>query len=406
MNNGNNNIPQGVITSSTLNPQQNNSNNNNVQPQTKKKLSIKVPQMDKKKIVLLVLLLFVGFIVFCFVSSGKGKTLFNKNKEAEEYKVVEVDVDTEWGKEYGKIAQELYKEKEINRFDMAFINLDDLREPEMIVKYLDAEEKEFIRIYHIDDRNGKAKVSKDFGKADIKLLFSLVDGKSDFYLNIRNENKYGTYTLVSKIVAGTVVAPDIQATNEKQLNAFTEDFVVADYAIIYYEVKKDNFLENFKTMYGRYEKYSEELANTKLELFQKYNESVKKKVDEKPYLVTGSYHLTYGDYDFVPQMNVDGSYIESKYSGTTIVLKNDGTLSIGGVPYKYSINGNVLTLDNGFTIKVNEDDHFILSDEGGSLFVCKNPYVMPEEDDDGNKKETNNDKDSEGKEEKVNYDVD
>ena len=373
MDNQNNGLPQGVITSNTLNPQ--------TPVQEKKKLAFKKPNLNKKTIIIIVAVVVGCFILFNLFSGAKG--LLNKNnQQPEEEKIIEVDLPTEWGKNFAIAAQSLYKTYEIDRFDIAFINLDFANEPEMIVKYKDKTDKEFIVVYHIDQRNGKAKESKHFGNADIKLIYSLIDGEAEFYINIINSNKYGTYTLLSKVIAGTVNNPDVSAMNDKELNAFIEKYVVANYSIVFYQVKKDNYEENFKTMYGRYDKYAEEVNNQVQELKDKYGSEVKKETDDKPYLVTGNYHLTYGDYEYeAVKATKKAEEAESSYANTIITLRADGTVVIKGLSYKYTVSGNLLTLENGWTIKVDDDDHFVLSDEGGNKFVCKEPYEEPKVED-------------------------
>ena len=379
MDNKNSNLPQGVITSDKVNPQNN--------PVGEKKVKIKIPKVNKKTIVIAAVAVLVIFVIFCFFKSGKVSNIFGGGNKEEEDKVIEVDVSTEWGKAYALEAQKLYKEKEIDHFDMAFINLDDFNEPEMIIKFTDENEKEYTRIYHIDSTSKQVQVSKEFSNAEIKYIYSLLDGDSFFYLNIKRDNKYGTYTLCSKIVAGTVVAPDISATNEKQLNQFADNYVVANYSIVYYEVKKDNYAENFRTMHDRYDKYSEEIFDLKYEMKDKYQKDNKKIIDEKPYLVTGNYHLTYGDYSHVPSIGADGKEVDSSFAGTTITLKNDGTVIVKGFTYKYTVTGNVLNLNNGSTITVKDFDFFVISDDGGNNFKCNNPYVDPQAE---NKQDQNN----------------
>lgn len=378
MNNQNNGLPQGVITSSTL-------NNNQPATNEKKKMAIKKPSFNKKTIIIIVAVILVLFLVVKLFSSGK-KLFGNNDQQNEEEQLIQVDLPTEWGKTYALAAQSIYSTYETDRFDMAFINLDFINEPEMIIKYKDKTDKEFIVVYYIDQRNGKAKESKHFGNADIKLIYSLLDGESNFYLNIINSNKYGTYTLLSKVIAGTVVTPDISAKNDKELNAFIENYVVANYSILYYQVKLDNYAENFTTMYDRYEKYSQEIKEMREELTEKYASEVSKKNDDKPYLLAGRYQLTYGDYEYEEISNDETDNVASSYSNTIVTLNRDGTVVVKGITYNYILNGNLLTLDNGLTMTVDKDDHFVLSDEGGVGFACKNPYDATKEE--GNKEAT------------------
>ena len=389
MDNQNNGLPQGVITSSTLNSQP------TAAPQ-KKKLAFKKPNLNKKTIIIIVAVVVALFVVVNLFSSGKK--LFNKNNnQQQENQIIEVDLPTEWGKTFALEAQKIYTTYETDRFDIAFINLDFANEPEMIIKYIDKAKKENIVIYSIDQRNGRVKESKHFGSADIKLLYSLVDGDAAFYINIIKSNKYGTYTLLSKVIAGTVVNPDILATNDKEVNAFAEKYVVANYSIVFYQVKKDNYAENFKTMYERYDKYAQEVKDKINELKDKYGKEEEKTTDDKPYLVTGNYYLTYGDYEHEPVSNKKMDDVESTYANTIATLNKDNTIIIKGITYKFTVGGNVLTLENGWTIKVDKENHFVLSDEGGTAFICKDPYDRKNEEKPQEEPETPDDNNPEEK---------
>ncbi len=152
-------------------------------------------------------------------------------------------------------------------------------------------------------------------------------------------------------------------------------------------------------MYERIDKYASEISDIKSSLNDKYKDQVKKKIDNNPYLVTGPYHLTYGEYDYVMPKDPSAGYKndeeneqneENSTSGEVIVLNNDGTIVIGGKTYRYSVNSNVLNIDNGSSIRVSANDKFTLSDNGGMNFQARNPYVEPVDNQNNNNDSNNN----------------
>ena len=139
MENQNNETPQGLITNETVKAQE------PVQAQPtapKKKISFK---MNKTTMIVLGVVVVLAIIfVIGSLKSGNGILGLGKkdNTDPNAKVIVDVDVETTWGKKYGERVQELYyshlldgKEENIDRFDLAFVNVDFLDSPEMLVKY-------------------------------------------------------------------------------------------------------------------------------------------------------------------------------------------------------------------------------------------------------------------------------
>ena len=405
MDNQNKETPQGLITNETVKQEQQvpvspvpQTQAKPTQPVKGKKFNFK---MDKKTLIIVAIVVVVLMIVFALSGKG-GKGLFgggkNNQVDPNAKNIVAVDVDTTWGKKYAEVSQELFynylldgKEQNIDRFDVAFINVDFTDAPEMLIKYRDVNNKEYFLMYYYNKKN-RLKESKHFTSFDIKLLYSYQDGDANWYVNIINGNinKYGTYTMLSKVVAETVIAPDIKATNDKELNDFSENYAVSDYKIIFYEVKKESFEKDYRTIYDRVYEYANAIDAEKENLKNQYGKEEKKEIDTKPYLVVGNYKLVYGDYKYSPMKRVDGSFIESKYSNTTIKINNNKTISIGNTVHKYTMNGNVINLDDGSVIKVSENDEFTFDVEGGILFKAVRPYDYFNPENNANVEETTN----------------
>ncbi len=377
MENQNNETPQGLITNETVKAPE-------VAPQptapAKKKLSFK---MNKTTLIVLIVVV-VLLVIFAAGSlkSGNGILGLGKknNVDPNAKVIVDVDVETTWGKKYGERVQDLYygflfdgRETNIDRFDLTFVNVDFLDAPEMLVKYKDKNDKEYLIVYYFDAKN-RLKESKHFSNSDVKMLYSFELGQADWYVYIAKDNRYGTYTRLSKVVAETVNAPDIKVTNDTEVNAFSENYAISDYKLVFYEIKKESFQENFKTIYDRYYDYANEIDAHRDKLKEEYGKEEKKEYDENPYVKIGGYNLVYGDYKYEPMKTVDGREIKSSYADTIITINRDKTFTIGGKTMKYTVNGNIVTFDDNTYLKILKNDEFTYSVEGGILFKAVKPF--------------------------------
>lgn len=394
MNNTNNGLPQGVITNnntqktpgviaptppSAQNPQ------NLVTNQPKKK--VEYSKRNNGKLIVIVILLAIVSVLAYLVMSGK-KSIFTPKKEEEKKEIVAIDLDTDWGKKFSVDAQRLYEDREIDVYEVAFINVDFKDYPEMLIRFTDKYEKNYMLVYSYDKNTDNVNISKLFSSASIKLLYSLRDGYSEWYMSVKPTDNYFTYTRLSKIVSGKVTGSDIKSSNDKELNEFRNTYAISNYDPVFYEVKKEKFEESFKTMYERTTQYDEEIKKERTALDEKYRSSVKKYEDEGEYLQTGKTHLTFGGY--VQYVNPESNYVpNAKYNGFVITLNRDRTINMNGAIYKFTIENNVLFLDDGTIIRVNYDDKMQIDTDGGVVFTCLNPYIPPEEPKKDNGEENN-----------------
>ena len=372
--NENNNIPQGLITNDKINLENKVSEN-----APKNKVKINFSNKGNMKIILGVVIIAIVAIVLYTLMSEKKLGIFNKNKAPEPVEIVALDLDTRWGKEYSVVAQNVYEQQEVDKIDVSFINLDFTDEPEMIIKYLDAAEKEYMVIYSIDNVTGTPKNTKTFSNATLLMMFSLKDGDCEWYLNIASGKKYGTYTRLSKIISGTVKSTDEDVRTDKALSEFNERYIKSEYKIVYYQVNKDKFEENFRTIYGRFNEYDDKIFEEKKNLESGNAENVIKRHDEGEFFDTGGYYLSFGQYDYVPVKNAEGVEVTSKYNQYVITINRDGTFSMNGEIHKYEVHGEYITLDNAESIRVIDNNTIIYDVEGGIKFTAHDPYVKPEE---------------------------
>ena len=387
MNNGNNGLPQGVITNQT--PPTNTpgtiapaiaTNGQNLVTNDPKKNNSNNFQFSKKhngKLIVVVILLIIVCVLAYMVMTGK-RSFLPGGKKKEENKIVEVDVGSDWGNKFAIEAQKLYEDREIDVFDIAFIDVDLKDDPEMIIKFTYKNEKDYLLVYSYDKNSDNVRVSKLFSNASLKLLYSLEEGYSTWYLFLQPVEKYGNYFKLAKIVAGTVYQADIKANNDREVNEFRNRYVTSNYDPTFYQVKQSSFEENFKTMYERNSRYADEIKAEQNALNDKYKDKVKEYEDVGEYLMVGSKRLTFGAYTQYVDASA-GVVGNDKYSGYVITLNRNRTLNMNGNMVKFSINNNIIMLDDGTPIKVLENDTLYLSVEGGVIFKSLNPYVSPEE---------------------------
>ena len=190
MDNQNNGLPQGVITNSTV------GNNTpapaqapaatpatgtvqNKAPGTKKKV-------NSKTIIIAVVIIAIIFVGYSMMG-GKKKIGKNQAKNQEQQKViVEVDVGTEWGNKYASLVQNVYYDYGIDTFDVTFIDLDFKGEPEMVVQYYNKDiDRTITIVYYVDAATKNVNITKQFNNSSLKLLYSLEDGYSEWYIYVQ-----------------------------------------------------------------------------------------------------------------------------------------------------------------------------------------------------------------------------
>ena len=336
------------------------------------------PPVPKKKvnnkIIMLALIVLVIFGIGYYAMNNKNTPVLKNDSnvvdEKKDEEVIKLDTGTKWGDEYAIQLQNFFKN--FDSVDIAFIDLDFNDVPEMIVKFSE-DKKESLQVFYISEKTNSVTSSKAFANSEIKLIYSLYEGVSRFYLHIRTSDKYGTYTEAPRILQGTVYKTDIEAANDNQVNEFKTHYVVSDYDITYYEVKKESFEDNFKTMYERIDRYSSEISEKRDDLDKENKDKIEKKIDKNDSLSIADYKLVYGKYIPDETKITDGTIYDNIY------LNNDGTIKIGNKVYRYEFSSNIITLENGTRIKVLGNDHFMTESDGGIVYYSENPINMTDD---------------------------
>jgi len=338
---------------------------------------------NKKTLFLIILVLLVFFGIYYF-TQNKNKIVSVLNKKEEEK--IDIDVGSDIGNKYGEVAYSVYDNYEVDKFDLAFIDLNNSSDTEMIIK-LNSNDKDLLIIYYIDSETNNIKNTRTFTNTDIELLYSLKDKVAEWYLHVTTTKPYGSYTRCSKILDGTAKSADIKTTNDTEIKAFEEAYVKSSYNVIYYEVKKESFLEDFKTMFDRISKYNEEINTEKENLINKYNDVNIDVEDIEDEIKIGEYTLLYGTYNYqvydsekeIEEAKEKGTYyINETYVDKHIILNRDSTITIDDTKMKYTYNGNLITLDDGREIRVVDNNIFVLNENGGIRYVIDSSYIKEE----------------------------
>ena len=380
MDNQNNGLPQGVITNNTVNtsaPAPAAPVAQAAPASTPAKTRAPKKKMNSKTILIVVVIIAVAIIGYSMMG-GKKKLGKNMAGTTEEKKVfVEVDVGTEWGNKYASLVQNVYYDYEIDSFDVTFIDLDFKNQPEMIVQfYYKKIDRNVTIIYYVDQATKNINISKAFNSASVKMLYSLEDGYSDWYIYVQPVEKFGKYSKMTKVMAGTVYAADISCSNEAELNAFRNTYIESNYRPVFYAVKQNSFEKDFKTIYDRFDEYNSEIEKEKKRLDDEYRSQVKRPYDTGEYLSTGQYHLTFGAYAYYIEESQAAS-ADARYSSYIITLNRDRTMDMNGTRQKFTYTSNLITLEDGTTIRIIDNDYFVLNLDGGVRFKCLDPYVDP-----------------------------
>ena len=334
------------------------------------------PAKSKKKVnnkvVLLALIVLIVFGIGYYYMGNKKNPVMKKNptptSNATEKKINKIETGVEWGDEYSVEAQRFFDT--FDAIDVAFVDLDFNDSPEMIVKYTE-EKKTSLQVFYLTTSKAVSS-SKAFANAELNLIYSLIDGKSRFYVHVKTSDKYGIYIETEKIIAGTVKKGDIETYNDKQVSAFKENYVVSNYDVTFYEVKKGSFAENFKTMIDRYERYNNEIEDEKDKLEEDNKANVVKKDDDNDSLITYEYKVAYGKYTPDELHITDGSINPNVY------INKDGTITIGEETFRFEVNSLALVLENGKEFTVIGNDAIRYEDNGGIIYRAENPINMTE----------------------------
>lgn len=359
-------------------------------PKIKLNTKIKLDTKNKKIVAIGLGVFIVLFAVVLFISS-KNSTLNMLGTQEEE--IIKVNTGVQWGNLYAEFMQK--EMVDIATYDVSLVDLNNDETPEMLVEYVDAEEKDDLKIFYINE--GEVFTTKVFRTYSLHLLYSVETKDVGWYIYISSNEKYGAYTSLEKIVNGVAFDSDIKANTDKLVEEFTKKYAKSDYKPVFYQINADSFEEDVKNVVSRYDGYKEKINKAKNDLVEKnadreYVETPK----EEPnldYLIFSGRKLHYGKYQATDQYDnvytiilnnaytviIDGSYITYKTVDATLVLADESVIKVpdndiityNGMRYKYVPEETVpsvdLPVDNQGTVdQPSTDDNQTVVDGGSN----------------------------------------
>lgn len=317
----------------------------------KKKIKI-----DKKTMIVLAVVSVIAIVIFI----AANNSVKPNNQFLNEDGSVAIETGTKWGDAY---ANYVYQEMgEMSKYDVSFVDLNNDDIPEMLFKYLDNDEKDTLKILYL--YRDEVLVTKTYHNYSLYLLYSVKEKNTGWYIYINNGNNYGAYTSLAKIVNGTVKDSDIKARTDKEVEAYKRAYVDGKYSLTFYEIKMDNFIEDFTTVVGRYDAYKSKIEDASTNLINDnsdltYEEIIESNLsDTEDSFVINGYRLKYGNYyssdggveQPIMEVTKDKTIIfyGKTYSFSTstrtfiisvddfIEIKGNNTLSYNNVLYKYN----------------------------------------------------------------------
>ncbi len=295
------------------------------------------PLKPKKKvnktliIVLIFLVVFGGVMLLMKMGdNGNGR---NNQQQGEEHTEIKVNTGSDWGDKY--LAYMMEYKPDLKNYEISFIDIDFNETPEMFVKYIDNSEKESMIILYIAE-DGFVYETKYYRDYRIRLIYSLKDKKSRWYIFITTTKHYGTFTEISKIINKMAFDADIKATNDSLMIDYGKKYYDTDYQPIFYNIKENSQEQDFKDFVFKYEGYNEDVN----ELITKTNDKYKdyQYVEDEPEQLDtiGLSGRSYKCGTYLAEIPDDSATNTDAYTAV-IVLYDDGTISVDGRLYEYTI---------------------------------------------------------------------
>lgn len=322
--------------------------------------NLKDSRKNKKYIIgfLGILVLVIGVVLF--ISMQKKFNI--GGPQVNEDGTIAIETGTKWGDTYATFIQKQLEGFET--YDVALVDLNFDKTPEMLVKYTDNYKKDTLKIFYITE--DEVFSSKNYYLYSLHLLYSLQDREVGWYIHITTTGDYGAYTSLDKIISGKTLDSDIKTTNATLLEEFKRTYVDADYDIVFYQINSSSFVDDIKTVISRYETYEKNINMTVDKLKKdnsdkEYsNEKVETDYSEVEYLIFNGKKVKFGTYMFTDSVD-NVAYLS---------INRDGTVTIGESIFKFDVNYNGITLEN---------DSLIVAADNGVLYEEKKYiYYMDE----------------------------
>lgn len=323
---------------------------------------------------------FIGVLVLIiatvlFISMSKK---MNFGPQVNDDGTINVETGTKWGDTYALFAQK--ELVDLDTYDVALIDLDFNKTPEMLVKYTDKYGKDTLKIFFITE--GEVFSSKYYHLYSLHLLYSLETKDVGWYIHIQSTGDYGAYTSLDKMINGEAFDSDIKTSTEKLLEDFKKSYVDAKHKIVFYQINKDNFVEDIKTVVSRYSTYEKSINNSIKEVKEKNKDKEFSPVveevtyDNVEHLIFNGKKIKFGTYAIIDdEGNVDA-----------LSVNRNGYINCNGELLKFVVNYNGLALEDGTLIKAlaetvlvyDEKNYYYYMDEYGN-FVEKTEVIIEED---------------------------
>ncbi len=367
----NNNMNQSPVIQPQQQVEQPINNQATIKPNQSGKPFVAKKQNKKVMIIAVVAIVAIGIFFIIFNTKTGQKILgLGNNAANNEYEIIKIETSQKWGDKYAEALQNsFYKniEVEINgeirekyqptEFAITFIDFLFDSTPEMVVKYTDSLEKETIRVFTIN--NEEVSETKDFKNADFKMVYSIREKTLKWYIYITSatSKKYGSYTMMDKILNSTALGVDIPATTDIEITTFNVNYVTADFRTTYYTVEKSKLEEDFRAAVLRYETTNSDAQTAKKTIEDNYGSvNIEEDIDQKESVIVGKYSLKYGTYVSIVEVFENG--VSTGTREDLITINRNGTVKIGDDIYKFNVYSNLFMLSNNKSFTILDNNKF------------------------------------------------
>ncbi len=315
------------------------------------------PLKPKKKVNKTLIIVLIFLVVFggamLLMKMGNNGNGGNNQQQGEEQTEVKVNTGSDWGNKYLSYMME-YK-PDLKNYEISFIDVDFNETPEMLVKYVDNSEKESLIILYIAE-DGFVYETKYYRDYKIRLIYSLKDKKPRWYIFITTTKHYGTFTEISKIINKMAFDADIKATNDSLMIDYGKKYYDTDYQPIFYNIKENSQEQDFKDFVFKYEGYNEDVNELITKTDEKYKDY--QYVEDAPEQLDtiGLSGRSFKCGTYLAEIPADPATNTDAYTAV-IVLYDDGTISVDGKLYTYSIVYEKSYLDLGDDISIDIDSN-------------------------------------------------
>ncbi len=353
-----------------IKPSENHNSNQNSLNEEKKLIKTKKP-INKKLIFLIIGLIVIFIIVFIFINKPQSNNNSSSNKDKDSPNTQTINTEYDWANKYGEYLLNNYKD--YDTYDIAFADLDDNKTPELIVKY-SLNNRNVYEILSISQN--QIKKTRNYNNADFYLITPLIKKDIAWYIYIGDTN-YGTYTILSELIAGTALDSTIKATNNTEVNNYLKNYLSSPFKLTFYEIEKKNFMDDYLKKVNKYESDSNAIQKAIAELSDNYDQYI---LEHGP--VTGQNYLSLTSFklDFGPYIGHTFHTVEDKVVSEEVSLEiiDNNIIKKDNEELTFTITGNTIICSNGLQLNVIGNNQFEIKDEN-DITTTYNLFIPTEE---------------------------